>query len=177
MPVKAKPEDAPVVAEVPSEVLPDAAAVAAAAVVEVVDDVDESGVTAMVVVVVGEVVVVDEVVVVVVGEVVVVVDEVVVVVVASSVALLRVPLPLAADATPTGSKTSAPRANKAAPRITSTDWILLTVRLPVTSCPGLAAGWPPATYASVFIKQSEPFVNDQRPGTHAGERSTPMTTR
>lgn len=129
-PVKAKPDDAPVVADVPSDELPDAAAVAAAAVVEVVDDVDDSGVTAMVVVVVGDVVVVDELVVVVVEDV-VVVDEVDVVVVVSSVALLMMPFPSAADATPTGSIMSATSASNAAPKTTNTGRILLTISLPV----------------------------------------------
>ncbi len=132
-PVKAKPEDPPVGVDVPSDELPDAAAVAAAAVVEVVDDVEDSGVTAMVVVVVGEVVVVDEVVVDVVEDV-VVVDEVdVVVVVGSSVALLLMPLPSAADATAAERVITAPSASNAAPKITNTARVLLTISLPVST--------------------------------------------
>lgn len=140
IPVKAKPDDAPAVADVPSDELPDAAAVAAAAVVEVVDDVDDSGVTAIVVAGVSDVVVVDElvvvvvedVVVVVVEDVVVVVEDVVVVPVGSAVALLMMPLPSAADATPTGRIISAIRASSAAPKIKKPGPILLTISLPVS---------------------------------------------
>ena len=126
-PVKAKADDEPVVADVPSEELPAAAAVAAAAVVVVVD-VDD--VPDMVVVVVGAVVVDDEVVVEVVEDVVVVDEADVVVVVGSSVALLVMPLPSAADATPAESIISPPSA-RAAPKITNSDRILLTISLPV----------------------------------------------